>query len=780
MSMVLRSRPLFATRRSRTVSFGVAVGAAALAGALLTTAAPTGLGTADPFWSAALVAVLAFFGATARRWTWFLPAGVAAVVAGDPLATLLAGVAIAVAFYSVLRDSRSRARGAVVVGLGAVALLRAEPIGFHGLTALMMAAVAAPVLVSGYAHAGRRAQARTRRAAVWAGGVVGLMLAGAALGVISVQHDLSQGAHAIDGGLAAARQADDETAAQQLALAARSLTSADSTLSSWFSAPAKTLPIVGPNLAAVGELASQASDVADVTSEAASDADVDTLRFVDGRLDPHAVARELKPLKRVHTALVNLDRSVARVRSPWLLAPVTNIVDRLDRQIGEALPDSEKAITAVQLGPTLLGADGPQRYLVLFTTPVEARGRTGFPGNFAELLVDDGKLSMPRFGRISELEQGGVPGDQRVLKGPPDYVSRYSRFDVKATWRNLTMSPDFPSVAQAAEQLYPQSGGLPIDGVLSVDPVGLAALMRYTGPVEVPGLDRPLTTDNAAQFLMFDQYRLFTDNNRRIDVLETVARTTFRRLTSASLPGPRALGDQLDPMVDGGHIQFVTKDLQNAILLLLEGVVGDMPKGTPGHDNVTVTTSNAAANKLDLFLHRSARYDARWDPETGRVTAKLRVTLENTAPRTGLPDYVGGNAVGLPPGTNRSYVSMYSPFQLDQARIGGKQQAVQSETEMGWHVYSTFVDIPAGRSVVIELDLSGTRQGRRYHLDLPVQPFATADKIEVHVTVAGARSVAVDDGLTAREGRAVVEGDTASWSTTRDRTRALVVSTPRR
>src|SRR5215468_2786282 len=160
MSMALRTRSrlesLFATRRSRTVTFGVAVGVMALAAALLTKAAPTGLRTADPFWSASLVAVIAFFGATARRWTWFVPAGVAAFVAGDGLATLLAAVAIAIAFVSVLTDTRSRARGAVVTGLGAIALLRAEPIGFHGLTALLMVAVAAPVVSSGYAHAGRR------------------------------------------------------------------------------------------------------------------------------------------------------------------------------------------------------------------------------------------------------------------------------------------------------------------------------------------------------------------------------------------------------------------------------------------------------------------------------------------------------------------------------------------------------------------------------------------------------------------------------------------------
>ena len=52
-----------------------------------------------------------------------------------------------------------------------------------------------------------------------------------------------------------------------------------------------------------------------------------------------------------------------------------------------------------------------------------------------------------------------------------------------------------------------------------------------------------------------------------------------------------------------------------------------------------------------------------------------RVTLENRAPTSGLPDYVIGNVIGLPPGTNRSYVSIYSTLDLAGAWVGGRQPA---------------------------------------------------------------------------------------------------------
>jgi hypothetical protein len=770
MSVALRRPTLFATRRARTVAFGATVVGTALAATVVSLAEPTGLRTSDAFWNAALVAVVATFGATARRWTWFPPAGFAALI-GDSRASALAAVAIAIAFVSVLRDTRSRARGALVAGLGVLALLRAGPIGFHGLSALLTAAAVAPVVVSGYAHAGRRVQKRARRVAQVAGTVMGLMVAGAALGALSVLDDVADGVRAIDGGMAAARDADDDLAAAELDQAARSLAAADSTLSSWFVSPARSLPVIGPNLDAVGSLAAQASQVAQVTSLAANEADVDALRFVGGRLDPEAVADMTDPLARVNDALERMADEVEAARSPWLVGLVSSRIDRLDAQVDEAVPDALTAYTAVSIAPKLLGADAPMRYLVLFTTPVEARGRTGFPGNYAELVFDDGKLTMPVFGRISDLEQGGA-GAARALQGSPEMVARYGRFDIATTWRNLTMTPDFPSLVQAAAELYPQSGGQPIDGVLSVDPAGLASMMRYTGPIEVAGLPEPLTAENAEQYLLFDQYVQFQDDNdERVDVLETVARTTFDRLTTADLPGPRDVTEHIDKAFDGGHIQFATTDAATSMALYIWGLSGDLVAVDEGSDSVTVTTANAAGNKIDLFLQRREQYDVQWDPATGAVTSTLRLTLDNAAPASGLPDYVIGNPIGLPAGTNRSFVSIYSPFALEAARLGGQPVALQSEVEVGRNVYSTFVDIPPGGAVDLELDLTGTIEGRRYQLDLPVQPFVKADEIAVTVEVAGNGEIATDE--------ATVTGRVAEWSSTLDQPRSVSVTTPR-
>jgi hypothetical protein len=776
MSVLLRRRRLIRPAQLQTATLSLAVVVPTLAAGYLSDAAPTGLREVDMAWVMALTAVVAWMTSTAKRWTWFLPAAAGAAMAGTTWAVAAAAVAIAVALFSVVTDTRSRARGALVGGLGMVALQGSSDIFFHGFTALVtFAAIVAP-FASGYRYAGRRGQARIRQVAGWFGATCLVIVAGAVLGLVLTYQDLIDGVRGIDDGLAAAREADDDLASARLGEAVRHLRSADSTLSSFFVSPAEMLPILGPNIDAVGDLTHDAAEVAEYTADAADTADVDSLRFIDGRLDPRAVTQMKQPLLRSLESVEILSETLdAASHSPWLVAPLSDRVDLLRTQVDDALPDGHAAVNAIDHAPWLLGVDKPRTYLVLFVTPVEARGRTGFPGNFAELQVDNGKLSMPRFGRITELEEQGVPPDQRFLLQPQDYIDRYARFDPKGTWRNLTMSADFASTALVAQQLYPQSGGKPIDGVLSVDPEGLATLLRYTDPVDVEGLDEPISEDNAVEFLQREQYLEFTDRDERIDVLETVARTTFERLTVSDLPSPRALAEAFDPMVDGGHIQFTPYDVETFLWLDGLNVTGRMPDVTG--DSLAVTTSNTGGSKIDLFLERSLRYDVTWDPATRALKGTVTVTLTNMSPTTGLPPDVIGNLVGAPSGTNQSFVSVYTPLTLDQARVDGQVRSFEPGVESERNVYSTTVQIAPGGTVVIELDVSGqvAGEGDDYVLDLLQQPLVNAEQAEVAVEVAG--ETPVEPSLSGpTEGSATLEGRTARWAGALDRRTTLTLT----
>ena len=48
------------------------------------------------------------------------------------------------------------------------------------------------------------------------------------------------------------------------------------------------------------------------------------------------------------------------------------------------------------------------------------------------------------------------------------------------------------------------------------------------------------------------------------------------------------------------------------------------------------------------------------------VSQTLPQQFDNTAPATGYPDYVIGNIIGLPTGTNRTLLSVYSPLAFEK------------------------------------------------------------------------------------------------------------------
>lgn len=751
----------------------LALGAVGALAVFVSRAEPTGLEVADAVWVGGFTAVIAFFAGYGRRWTWFVPAGVGALLAADTVALACAAVAVVLGMASVARDVRSRPFAAVIAGVGMAALLQTSSVGFHGANSIVVAVAALPVVVSGYTLASRPARRLIRKVALWTGAVGFLVVAGAGVGVLMVAEDLVKGAQLIDEGIDAARDTDTATTQEKMGEASRHMHSAETTLTGWFVQPAHALPFVGPNLSAVSEMARDTADATTASGAAAEMANLDNLRFEDGRLDPRHIDAIVGSLDNVSDKAVSTQETVDRVESPWLVEPIQRRMDDLSGDVEQNLPDLGRALDALEVAQPLIGGDGDRRYLVLFTTPSEGRGRTGFPGNYAELTFVDGKLEMPEFGRIGELEEGGDPGAREILL-QDEFMARYGRFNPETTWRNITMSPDFPTVANVAMQLYPQSGfDRELDGVLSVDPTGLAALMHFTGPVQLEGGEE-LTAENVADFLHLDQYLTYDVTDERVDFLGDVAEEVFNRLTRLDM-GETTPSDWIDVLgeaVEGNHIQFTTRHGDEAEYFNQLGIDGALAPASG--DALAVTTTNIGPNKIDAFLNRHLAYDVIWDPATGQVAGTVTATLRNQAPaESDLPEYVVGNQEpDLPWGFNRSYVSIYSPWALSGARINGQEAAMHPEQELERYVYATYVDIPPGEAVTIELDLSGEWATPFYPLRLSPAPLVSEEELSVSLTVAGDSPMTVG----ATDDEWVLDGRTIQFDGTLDRPREMAVA----
>jgi hypothetical protein len=532
---------------------------------------------------------------------------------------------------------------------------------------------------------------------------------------VRARHELGGGRSTAELGVAALENGEFDEAEDWFRQSADLLEQAHEHLTQPIASAAGLVPIVAQHREAVVELSELGADGAAAVADALAEIDVNALRTVDGRIDLDAVAALNGPLTRVRGVLDDFQRTLDEVRSPWLVHRADIELDDFDESIAEHVPGIDEALTAIRLAPDMLGADAPRRYLVLFTTPSESRGLGGFVGNYAELTADDGQISLSRFGRAEDLDRQTLEAGARVT-GHAEFLRQYGRFGYdEATgrvgdtaFRNLTMTPNFPWVGEVAADLYAQATGRAVDGVIAMDPEVVAALLDYSGPIQLTTIDAVLTTDNAVPFLLRDQYVVVADDKQqRIDALAEAAQLTFEALLAGELPEPVELAGDLGPLVRERRLLMWSRDSQEQALLERVHMAGAIPP-PDGADGWSVTVSNGGGNKIDSFLERAARYQSSTDAKTGATTATLTLVLTNNAPADGLPPYVIGNRVGAPSGTSRLYVSFYSPLALTGVTLDGAPTGLAAGREAGWNVYSRFVDIPAGSTATFEVQLAGT------------------------------------------------------------------------
>lgn len=736
---------LWPERLERAPSVTVRVSAAAGAVVLgSSAAAPTGWILLDVVGRALVGALVVLALAHLRHgWSLWVAAGaVVALVLGEAGGWGTAG-AVGV---GLLVAAASSGTGGTEVRAAASALAMA-PLGHldwpvaTGASAALTAATLGPVLVAGV----RFAPTPVRRGLPWAlAAALGVAVVGGAAGGLAALAARSDVDRAVDAAIAGLDQADADDpapAVAKLTEAASSFEGAEETLRAWWARPALLVPGVAQQLRAVATMADSGADLARAAATSLEDVDLDSLHPVSGRIDP-ALVTEVEPtLDRARESLRRADRRLDAVRSPLLLSPVASRLGDLAEKVADARDTAETASAALAVAPDLLGADGPRRYFLVLQTPSELRGIGGFMGSWGELVIDDGRFDLTRTGRLRELTEGGAAPAERRIEGQADFVGHWGQAPARY-WGLIGFSPDFPTVASIITQLYPESGGAEIDGVISLDPAGFAALLELTGPISVAGYEGQLTPENAKQVLLHDQYLAGADDDREA-FLEEATNVLFEELTSGDLPGPRSISAALAPMVDGRHIQLFSVRPEPQRFFESIGADGSVRRTRP--DGFGVVSQNFNGNKIDYFLRRSLTYDVTWDPDTGLVTGTLEARLTNLAPSSGLPHAVIGwggdlsaNQLPVADGENLGYVSLYSAGALEDITVDGAPAPLNRVVpDLGYQAHDLYVRVPSQGEVVIRASVrTQVPPGDRYAMEVLRQTTATPDQVEVRVRVA--------------------------------------------
>ena len=375
-------------------------------------------------------------------------------------------------------------------------------------------------------------------------------------------------------------------------------------------------------------------------------------------------------------------------------------------------------------------------------------------GNWGEIVGEGGRLRLERFGRLDELNAAGTR--PRVLSGDPAFFDRWNLFNPGQFWEQVNVSPDFPTTARLIGELYPQSGGQPVDGVIAVDPPGLAAMLKLTGPVSMPRWPVPITSENVVDVTLRQAYEEFPQD-QRVAFLGDLAKQVAEAFTRADLGRPGQVTAALGPAASDGHLLvWMARPEEQALMgrLGIDGAVDEV-RG----DSLLVVNQNLAANKVDSFFQRHIRYDVALDPSSSPATlhGRLEVTMDNGAPASGLsPQVLGPYDDRFEAGENRTYVSVYSPFAGGAATLDGRPVTLENQPDLGRIAQSTTVSIPATSSSTLALDVKGTvnlSADGWYRLDLHHQTSLEPDDVEVSITVPKGWRIAQMQGVQSDGGR---------------------------
>jgi UDP-N-acetylmuramyl pentapeptide phosphotransferase/UDP-N-acetylglucosamine-1-phosphate transferase len=579
--------------------------------------------------------------------------------------------------------------------------------------------------------------------------VAGIVLFGLVVAVVPavfVANDAASlmldGRDAASHALAAARQGDTITAQGEFNRAALVFTQARDRLSSPFVTASLAVPMVASNVRAARALADVGTDLANAGESLTTAVHPEALEVTDGRLPLDEVARVTPAMEQGSSALSVALRRLDDVRDdPYLAAPVRDAVNKVHVQLVQAEAEARRAAAAARLAPAIFGGDGNRRYLLVVQNNAESRATGGFIGSYGIITAQGGKLTVSPLQRTGEWNNAVRDRpDPPALESAKDYFERYNQFQPATNLQNVNLSPDFPSVSRVLMGLAPEAGLGEVDGVMSVDPIGLAALLRLTGPVTVVGWPTPIADTDVVDVTLRDAYAKFAATPERADFLGDVAQAAVDRATSGALGRPADVARVLGAAAHEGHLILGFKRPAEQQLAVQLGIAGQM--GRYASDAVAVTTSNSGGNKIDYYMHRNIDYRVTITPNDDQTkataTATLAVDLQNDAPAIGLPQivigpfdnrFVAGQAV--------SFLSLYSPLGFESAAVSQRPTDVSSGRERDRNVYSIYSSIPAKSSQLVTARLSGTvpLHDGWYSVQVRHQPTLNADHVHVSVAV---------------------------------------------
>jgi len=352
-----------------------------------------------------------------------------------------------------------------------------------------------------------------------------------------------------------------------------------------------------------------------------------------------------------------------------------------------------------QLLPVLLGQGGRKTYLIALQNNLELRATGGVIQAAALVTFDNGVLINTQSLNVLEIDRklsgkAVPPEDLKSLLGGSEW-----------SFRDVSWSGNFPSVAEQLTSYVEKSLGQKVDGVVGLNLTSLQELIKATGPISLPEYQEVVTDKNIKEKVEFHSELAVVDTaspdylsvllSREIDQLvqlppektQAVLEAFYNSLKGDQLflygndPGVSSLLDSVGwsgaVLTPNCPTQF-TEDSQKCVV-----------------DSIFQVDSNIGINRANFFIDRSIQHQIA--VSTRQVLHTRLISYQNTA-----------KSNAWPAGAYKNYVRFYLPptvqnisATINEQRVDPSQ--IKEFSEGNKKVVGLVIEVPIQQAVLVKL-----------------------------------------------------------------------------
>lgn len=425
----------------------------------------------------------------------------------------------------------------------------------------------------------------------------------------------------------------------------------------------------------------------------------------DNGVNLQPIIDAVEPLKKANASFQQQVRDYDALPTPSI-SMIRSAYNKGETQLND-LADRVNALSnTFQILPTLLG-DGQQRtYAVMAMTPSEMRSSGGLIGSVGDLTTSNGTVHIGDFRSNGDYLPYGIGDHSEDMKRVfTDEGPLHMSFDI----RDLAVFPNTADSAVAMQSVWnrtPWGQGVPLDGVIMVDPVFLQQLIAINGNVTLPD-GTVLTGENTAEFLMNTVYQKYPENETDV-LFGVVAGQAMKSMFSHMDMGKLyKTGEMLGTMAKGRHFTMYAFDERAEQGIQAAGFTGQIPSSET-NPSVGIYLTEQNPSKMGWYIKREAKIQ-RVNCDDGDLY-HVEFMIHNTMTEEevkALPMYITGNNSDNT-GKAMEKILFYAPQGgsiSNLMQLGGKVDAVKETTIDGVNAYEAYVQVNPGQIATFTFDV---------------------------------------------------------------------------